>query len=267
MTSDIKVKKRNGRLEQINLDKINRCVERACEGLIDVNVSEVVLDASLQLYNKITTSEIDTALIMSARSKIEKEPNYSYVATNLLLSSLYKEAFGKSVTGDFLDEYKSSFIKNIKILVKEDRLNKAILDYDMELLSENLVIERDKNFKYLGIQTLYDRYFIHKEGRRMETPQAFYMRVAMGLCLNEEDKEEKAVEMYNMMSEFRYSPSTPTLFNSGTCHSQLSSCYLSTVDDSIDGIFGTIHGQARLSKYAGGLGVDCSFHRILYQRN
>jgi ribonucleoside-diphosphate reductase alpha chain len=258
MTSDIKVKKRNGRLEQINLDKINRCVERACEGLIDVNVSEVVLDASLQLYNKITTSEIDTALIMSARSKIEKEPNYSYVATNLLLSSLYKEAFGKSVTGDFLDEYKSSFIKNIKILVKEDRLNKAILDYDMELLSENLVIERDKNFKYLGIQTLYDRYFIHKEGRRMETPQAFYMRVAMGLCLNEEDKEEKAVEMYNMMSEFRYSPSTPTLFNSGTCHSQLSSCYLSTVDDSIDGIFGTIHGQARLSKYAGGLGVDWS---------
>ena len=258
MTSNIKVKKRNGRLEEVNLDKINKCVERACENLDDVNASEVVLDASLQLYNKITTSEIDTALIMSARSKIEQEPNYNYVATNLLLASLYKEVFGKSVNGDFADEYKSCFIKNIKTLVKEDRLSEDILDYDLELLSENLVIERDKNFKYLGIQTLYDRYFIHKEGRRMETPQAFYMRVAMGLCLNEENKEERAIEIYNMMSEFRYSPSTPTLFNSGTCHSQLSSCYLSTVDDSIDGIFGTIHGQARLSKYAGGLGVDWS---------
>ena len=258
MTSNIKVKKRNGRLEEVNLDKINKCVERACENLDDVNASEVVLDASLQLYNKISTSEIDTALIMSARSKIEQEPNYNYVATNLLLASLYKEVFGKSVNGDFADEYKSCFIKNIKTLVKEDRLSEDILSYDLELLSENLVLERDKNFKYLGIQTLYDRYFIHKEGRRMETPQAFYMRVAMGLCLNEENKEERAIEIYNMMSEFRYSPSTPTLFNSGTCHSQLSSCYLSTVDDSIDGIFGTIHGQARLSKYAGGLGVDWS---------
>ena len=191
MTSDIKVKKRNGRLEQINLDKINNCVERACEGLSDVNASEVVLDASLQLYNKITTSEIDTALIMSARSKIEQEPNYTYVATNLLLSSLYKEVFGKSVNGDFEEEYRSSFIKNIKTLVKEDRLSEEILSYDLDLLSKNLILDRDKNFKYLGIQTLYDRYFIHKEGRRMETPQAFYMRVAMGLCLNEENKEEK----------------------------------------------------------------------------
>ena len=253
---DIKVKKRNSRLEEINLDKINKCVERACEGLTEVSASEVVLDASLQLYNKITTSEIDKALIMSARSKIEKEPNYSYVAARMLLNNLYKEVFGRSVNGDFAKEYKNCFIKNIKALTKEDRLSEPMLDYDLELLSDNLSIDRDKNFKYLGIQTLYDRYFIHREGRRMETPQAFYMRVAMGLCLNEEDKEEKAIEIYNMMSEFRYSPSTPTLFNSGTCHSQLSSCYLSTVDDSIDGIFGTIHNQARLSKYAGGLGVD-----------
>ena len=253
---DIKVKKRNGRLEEINLDKINKCVERACEGLTEVSASEVVLDASLQLYTKITTSEIDKALIMSARSKIEKEPNYSYLAARMLLNNLYKEVFGKSVKGDFEEEYKNCFIKNIKALVKEDRLSELMLGYDLKLLSDNLSIDRDKNFKYLGIQTLYDRYFIHKEGRRMETPQAFYMRVAMGLCLQEDDKEKKAVEIYNMMSEFRYSPSTPTLFNSGTCHSQLSSCYLSTVEDSIDGIFGTIHNQARLSKYAGGLGVD-----------
>ena len=258
MTSSIKVKKRNGKLEEINLDKINKCVERACDNLTDVSVSEVVLDASLQLYDKITTSEIDKALIMSARSKIEQEPNYNYVASNLLLTNLYKEVFGKSVNGDFDQEYRACFKRNINALVKENRLSESLLDYNLELLSSKLVPERDRKFKYLGIQTLYDRYFIHKEGRRMETPQAFYMRVAMGLCLREENKEEKAVEIYNMMSDFRYSPSTPTLFNSGTCHSQLSSCYLSTVDDSIDGIFGTIHGQARLSKYAGGLGVDWS---------
>jgi len=253
-----KVKKRNGRLEDINLDKINKCVERASEGLDSVSPSEVVLDASLQIYNKIPTAEIDKALIMSARSKIEKEPNYNYVAARILLNNLYKEVFGKSVDCQLEKEYRSCFIKNIKTLVKEDRLSQEMLGYDLEMLSESLDIERDKNFKYLGIQTLYDRYFIHKEGRRMETPQAFYMRVAMGLCLQEENKEEKAIQIYNMMSEFRYSPSTPTLFNSGTCHSQLSSCYLSTVHDSIDGIFGTIHGQARLSKYAGGLGVDWS---------
>ena len=255
--TDIKVKKRNGRLEEINLDKINKCVERACQGLMEVSASEVVLDASLQLYNKITTAEIDKALIMSARSKIEKEPNYSYVAARMLLNNLYKEAFGQPVASVIAHELcKTNFVKNIKVLVKQGLLDERMLEYDLELLSENIDIERDKSFKYLGIQTLYDRYFIHIEGRRMETPQAFYMRVAMGLSLQEDNKEEKAIEFYNMMSTFRYSPSTPTLFNSGTRHSQLSSCYLSTVHDSIDGIFGTIHNQARLSKYAGGLGVD-----------
>ena len=255
--TDIKVKKRNGRLEEINLDKINKCVERACQDLSEVSASEVVLDASLQLYNKITTAEIDTALIMSARSKIEKEPNYSYVAARMLLNNLYKEAFGQTVDSNLVHELcKTSFVKNVRTLVKEGLLDERMLDYDLELLSESLDVERDKNFKYLGIQTLYDRYFIHIDGRRMETPQAFYMRVAMGLSLQEENKEEKAIEFYNMMSTFRYSPSTPTLFNSGTRHSQLSSCYLSTVHDSIDGIFGAIHNQARLSKYAGGLGVD-----------
>ena len=251
------VKKRNGRLEELNLDKINECAERACEGLEDVSVSEIVLDASLQLYDKITTKEIDKALILSSRSKIEKEPNYSYVAARLLLNNLYKEVFGEGVDSEvFEQQYKKSFVQNIKRLIKAERLNEDLLSYDLDLLSSHIATERDSLFKYLGIQTLYDRYFIHIDQRRMETPQGFYMRVAMGLCLKEENKEEKAIEIYNMMSEFRYSPSTPTLFNSGTQRSQLSSCYLSTVDDSIDGIFGTIHGQARLSKYAGGLGVD-----------
>jgi len=254
-----RVKKRNGRLEDLNLDKINKCAEIACRDLEDVSVSEVVLDASIQLYDKISTKEIDKALIMSARSKIEKEPNYGYVAARLLLHNLYKEVFGEAFdTEDFQVKYKKHFSSNIKRMVKEDRLSKKLLSYDLDFLAENIKPDRDKLFKYLGIQTLYDRYFVHLKGRRMESPQAFYMRVAMGLCLNEENKEEKALEIYDMMSEFRYSPSTPTLFNSGTNRSQLSSCYLSTVHDSIDGIFGTIHGQARLSKYAGGLGVDWS---------
>ena len=255
--TSIRVKKRNGRLQPINLDKINKCVERACNNLEEVSVSEVVLDASLQLYDKITTVEIDKALIMSARSKIEKEPNYSYVAARMLLNNLYKEVFGETVDSDTFEfQYRKSFITNIKKLVKEGRLNKEMLSYDLKVLSNSLNLNNDKNFKYLGIQTLYDRYFIHINDERMETPQSFWMRVAMGLCLHEENKEERAIEIYNMISEFRYCPSTPTLFNSGTCRSQLSSCYLSTVHDSIDGIFGTIHGQARLSKYAGGLGVD-----------
>ena len=257
-----KVKKRNGRLEELNLDKINLCAEMACEDLDNVSVSEIVLDASLQLYDKIPTKEIDKALIMSARSKIEKEPNYAYVSARLLLHNLYKEVFGEGfTTEDFEEKYKKHFIGNIKKLVKQERLNKDLLSYDLEALADALAPERDDLFKYLGIQTLYDRYFIHLKGRRMESPQSFYMRVAMGLCLNEENKEQKAIEIYNMMSEFRYSPSTPTLFNSGTKRSQLSSCYLSTVHDSIDGIFGTIHGQARLSKYAGGLGIDWSYIR------
>lgn len=257
-----KVKKRNGRLEELNLDKINLCAEMACEELENVSVSEIVLDASLQLYDKIPTKEIDKALIMSARSKIEKEPNYAYVSARLLLHNLYKEVFGEGfTTEDFEEKYKKHFIGNIKKLVRQQRLSKDLLSYDLEELADALAPERDDLFKYLGIQTLYDRYFIHLKGRRMESPQSFYMRVAMGLCLNEENKEQKVIEIYNMMSEFRYSPSTPTLFNSGTKRSQLSSCYLSTVHDSIDGIFGTIHGQARLSKYAGGLGIDWSYIR------
>ena len=257
MNKGNQVKKRNGRLEPINLDKINKCSERACCGIENVSYSEVVLDASIQLYDKISTREIDKALIMSARSKIEKEPNYTYVAARMLLNNLYKEVFGETVDSDTCElQYKKSFIQNIKKLVKAGRLSGKLLSYDLKFLSEHISIERDSLFKYLGIQTLYDRYFIHIDQRRMEAPQAFWMRVAMGLCLNEKNKEEAVIELYDKLSNFKYCPSTPTLFNSGTKRSQLSSCYLSTVDDSIDGIFGTIHGQARLSKYAGGLGVD-----------
>ena len=254
---DIKVKKRNGRLEDFVVDKINASAQRACEGIEDVSASEIVLDAQLQLFDKITTKEIDQALILSAREKIEKEPNYSYAAAGLLLNNLYKEVFKESADSDaFKLQYRKSFIQNTKKLVKENRLDERLLDFDLSKLSEALKIRRDKNLKYLGVQILYDRYFTRLNGKVMEAPQSFYMRVSMGLALNEEDKNEKAIEFYNLISQQLYTSSTPTLFNSGTTHSQLSSCYLNTFDDSIDGIFDGAWQEARKSKYAGGLGFD-----------
>tara|TARA_B000000565_G_scaffold253676_1_gene230692 strand:+ start:2472 stop:4952 length:2481 start_codon:yes stop_codon:yes gene_type:complete len=258
----INVKKRNGRLQELDTNKINLCVERACEGLDEVSASEVILDAHVQLYDKITTKEIDSALIMSARQKIEKEPNYSYVASRLLLATIHKEVFGESRDKDAFDhQYRLSFIKNIKALVKADILSDKLLNFDLKKLSENLVLDRDFNFKYLGLQIIKDRYLHHIDGRRMETPQAFWMRVAMGLALEEDNPEERAIEFYNALSQFYLCCSTPTLFNSGSTHSQLSSCYLNTFDDSIDGIFEGLWQEARKSKYAGGLGFDVTNFR------
>ena len=254
---EIKVKKRNGRLQDFNVEKINAAAERACANIQDVSASEIVLDAQLQLYDKVKTSDIDTALILSAREKIEKEPNYSYAAAGLLLNTLYKEIFKEGVDSDVFElQYRKTFIVNIKKLVKEERLDERLLDFDLKLLSEKLDLNRDKLFKYLGIQILADRYFLKSSGKTMEAPQCFWMRVAMGLALNEENKEEKAVEFYNILSSFLYTTSTPTMFNSGTTHSQLSSCYLNTFDDSIDGIFDGAWQEARKSKFAGGLGFD-----------
>lgn len=254
---NIKIKKRNGRLEDFDVSKINANVLRACEGIKDVSASEIVLDAQLQLFDKITTVEIDKALILSAREKIEKEPDYSYVAASLVLNTLYKEVFREGVDSDRMEfQYRKSFIQNIQSLVKEGRLDGKMLSFDLKKLSESLDLERDKKFKYLGIQVLFDRYFLRAEGKIMEAPQSFWMRVAMGLSINEKDKDEWAIRFYNLISSLKYTPSTPTLFNSGTCHSQLSSCYLNTFDDSIDGIFDGAWQEARKSKYAGGLGLD-----------
>ena len=256
---NIKVKKRNGRLQDFRVEKINANVERACRDIQDVSVSEIVLDAQLQLFDKITTQEIDSALILSAREKIEKEPNYSFAAARLLLNTVYKEVFKEGVDSDvFKLQYRKSFIQGIKKLVKGEKLSKRMLEYDLNKLSEALRIRRDNSFKYLGIQILTDRYFIREEGKIMEAPQSFWMRVAMGLALNEENKEEWAIRFYDMFSQFLYTSSTPTLFNSGTIRSQLSSCYLNTFDDSIDGIFDGAWQEARKSKYAGGLGLDAT---------
>ena len=254
---DINVKKRNGRLEEFNVDKINASAERACDGIEDVSASEVVLDAQLQLFDKVKTSEIDQALILSAREKIEKEPNYSFVASRLLLNNLYKEVFKEGVDSDVLDlQYRKIFVLNIKKMAKSKRLDKRLLDFDLKKLSKALVLNRDNSIKYLGAQILCDRYFLKENDKIMEAPQCFWMRVSMGLAINEENKEERAIEFYNLFSQFLYTSSTPTLFNSGTSHSQLSSCYLNTFDDSIDGIFDGAWQEARKSKFAGGLGLD-----------
>lgn len=252
------VKKRDGSMAERDISKIRTCVKRACDYLEDVDVDLIVNEAAAQLYDGITTSEIDRATIMSARARIVFEPNYSFVAARLLLNSIYKEVFGEHVKHRWFDkQYKEVFLRNIKSMTDSKRLDfKIIKKFDLARLADALKPERDNAFKYLGIQTLYDRYFIHIDKRRMETPQAFWMRVAMGLCYQEDDPTQRAIEAYELFSTFRYCPGTPTLFNSCTLHPQMSSCYLSTVGDSIDGIFGTIHNQARLSKYAGGLGVD-----------
>tara|TARA_A100001015_G_scaffold321453_1_gene452282 strand:- start:697 stop:3126 length:2430 start_codon:yes stop_codon:yes gene_type:complete len=261
---DIKVKKRSGKLESFDVEKINKCAYRACLGIggNDVSASEIILDAQLQLYDKITTKEIDDALILSARAKIEKEPNYSKVAAALAANALYKEVFRESVDSDTFElQYRKSFVQGIKKLVKNEIANPELLNFDLKKLSEAIDPERDNKFKYLGLQILIDRYFIRVNNKIVESPQAFWMRVAMGLALNEDNREDRAIEFYNLFSNFLYTPSTPTLFNSGTTHSQLSSCYLNTFDDSIDGIFEGVWQEARKSKYAGGLGFDVTNFR------
>ena len=192
MSESIDVKKRNGRLQKLDINKSNLCTARACENLENVSASEVVLDAHVQLYDKITTKEIDKALILSARQKIEKEPNYNYVASKLLLFNIHKEVFGSSVDKEaFEHQYRLSFVKNIKLLAKEDILSEKLLDFDLKKLSKALRLGRDFQFKYLGLQTLYDRYLLRINDRRLEAPQSCWMRVAMGLALNEKNKEQK----------------------------------------------------------------------------
>ena len=181
---DIKVKKRNGRLEDFQVDKINASAQRACEKLPHVSASEIVLDAQLQLYDKITTNEIDKALVLSAREKMEKEPSYSYAAARLLLNCVYKEVFKEGVDSDAFElQYRKSFIQNIKKLVELDRLDSRLLDFDLKKLSENLRLSNDDLFKYLGAQILADRYLLREGDKIMEAPQSFWMRVSMKTIL------------------------------------------------------------------------------------
>lgn len=255
----IHIKKRNGRLELFNPEKINKVAERACLGLQNVSASELVIDAHLSLYDKVTTTELDTALILTARQKVVKDPNWSKVAARILLSCIYKEVFKERVDFDtFAEDYRGSFIKTVKNVVKEGRFDKRMLGFDLKKLAAALQPSRDDIFEYVGIQNVYDRYLYRMGDKVVETPQAFYMRVAMGICFEESDPTSKAIELYEVYSQHLASPSTPTLFNSGTINNQLSSCFLSMIDDSVDGIFDGLWQEARKSKHAGGLGFHVS---------
>jgi ribonucleoside-diphosphate reductase alpha chain len=245
------VKKRNGNTENFNVKKIRSLIDKICDGVEDVCAANITNEVIPQLYNGITTDEILKLLVLTTKAKIEEDPNYSYVAARFLLSKIYKEAGVQTQSS-----YKRMFVSNMQRLVTAGRLDERILLLDLDKLSQYLRPERDLKFKYLGLQTLYDRYFIHIKKQRLETPQAFWMRVAIGVSLREDKPEDWAIKFYDVMSQFLYCPGSPTLFHSGTPAPQLSSCFLTTIDDSIDGIFGTMHDQARLSKYAGGLGID-----------
>lgn len=255
----MKVLKRNGKQEKFNSEKIDKCAERACVGLKSTDWEIVVMNATLKLYDGVTTKEIDQALIKSASSLIEEEPNYSNVAARILLNTIYKEVFDESADSDVMElQYRKSFITNIKKGVKNGIYNKELLGFDLKVLSDKIDIERDELFEYIGLQSLKDRYLFKLEGKIIETPQACWMRIAMGLALGEkkEDRTEKAIQFYTAMSKFLYIPSTPTLFYSGSTRSQLSSCFLNTFEDSVFGIFDGLHQEAQKSKFAGGLGMD-----------
>tara|TARA_R110002110_G_scaffold170694_3_gene372838 strand:+ start:248 stop:2689 length:2442 start_codon:yes stop_codon:yes gene_type:complete len=263
------VTKRSGENEEFNEDKIKACVERACVDLQSTDPQQVVYNARINLYDGVNTSEIDTSLIKSARFLIEREPEYRYVAARLLLATVYKEVFGEGADADAFElQYRKTFIVNLKDLIKHGIINKEMARFDLKSLSQAIEIDRDKKFAYLGLQTVYDRYLLHIDDRRMESPQAFWMRVAMGLALNEDkkDRDTRAIEFYNILSNFDFMCSTPTLFNSGGTFNQLSSCFLSTFDDSINGIFDGLQQEALKNKYAGGLGMDFTNFRATNSR-
>lgn len=251
------VRKRNDKIETFDVNKINVFLERCCKGLSNVSASEIAIDAQITFRNKIPTSEIDQSLELTSRSKIWKHPNYGIVASRILASCLYKEVIGESVDCDTFDQdYRSKFVKNIKKGVKAGLIDPRMLDYDLKEIAAYLVPERDEDIDYVGMKNLSDRYFLRsRDGKLMETPQAFYMRIAMGLCFND---LSMVFSFYDTYSKHLASPSSPTLFNSGTTHPQLSSCYLSSIEDSVDGIFDGLWQEARKSKYAGGLGFHMS---------
>ena len=262
----------DGKLVPLNIKQLNDMVAEACLNLGDeVDVNLVVEQAVRDLYDGIPFSEVYKALILSARSLIETEPAYNYVTARLQLdlvrAEVLKENTSERVSHAEMDaHYVEYFPRYIKIGIAADLLDPRLAQFDLDKLAKALVKERDFQFGYLGIQTLYDRYFLHIEERRIELPQIFFMRVAMGLTINEIDREARAIEFYNVLSTFDFMSSTPTLFNAGTLHSQLSSCYLTTVSDDLDGIYQGIKENALLQKYAGGLGNDWTPVRSLGAR-
>ena len=254
-----------GRRVPLEPARIRALVDSACVGLTDhVSAEAIVAETVKNLYDGVPFDEVVKSAILAARALIEKDPAYSYVSARLLLHAVRREVLGEEVSQEAMaGRYAEYFPGFIRYGIGAELLDERLAQFDLARLGAALRPERDLQFNYLGLQTLYDRYFLHHEGRRFELPQAFFMRVAMGLALNEIDREARAIEFYEVLSRFDFMSSTPTLFNSGTRHAQLSSCYLTTVSDDLEGIYEAIKENALLAKYAGGLGNDWTPVRAL----
>jgi len=255
----------NGQRVALDLQRMQQIIAAACQGLgQDVKPEPIVAETMRNLYDGVPIEEVYKAAILAARTLIEKDPDYTYATARLLMHTIAKEVFGAEVTqAEMGQHYQECFPALIKKGVDNDLLDPRMGQFDLPRLAAALKAERDLQFDYLGLQTLYDRYFLHVRKTRIELPQSFFMRVAMGLSLNEIDREARAIEFYEVLSSFDFMSSTPTLFNSGTLRSQLSSCYLTTVPDDLDGIYESIKENALLSKFAGGLGNDWTRVRAL----
>jgi ribonucleoside-diphosphate reductase alpha chain len=254
-----------GETRPLDLGRLQSLIEASCAGLGSAVEPAAIVDHTLRdLYDGVPGEEVRKSLILSARGLIEKDPAYGFVTARLLLHSIRHEVLEEDVThAEMVTRYPDYFGQFIAAGVRAELLDPRLAQYDLTRLGQALSPDRDLQFNYLGLQTLYDRYFLHVDGRRIELPQAFFMRVAMGLAINEIDREARAIEFYTVLSSFDFMSSTPTLFNSGTLHSQLSSCYLTTVSDDLDGIYQAIKENAMLQKFAGGLGNDWTPVRAL----
>ena len=255
----------NGQRRPLDLAALEQLLASACEGLAPAADPAAIRDSTLRdLYDGVPIEELRKSSILAARALIEKDPAYGYATARLLLHTLRIEVMGEEVPqARMAARYASAFSQGIARGIAAELLDPALAAFDLNRLGTALDADRDLQFGYLGLQTLYDRYFLHERGQRIELPQAFFMRVAMGLALNEADREARAIEFYDALSSFDFMSSTPTLFNAGTLRSQLSSCYLSTVADDLTGIYDAIKENALLAKYAGGLGNDWTPVRAL----
>ena len=266
---EITVTFEDGHQGPLDTERLRTIINEACEGLSDVSADTIYDETLKNLYPGVKMEDVRTSLVMTARTLVEKDPNYSYVTARLLMDTLRSEALGflgitdAATQSEMHYRYASTLRPYIEKGVELGLLSDHLLEFDLNVLGEALQADRDQQFTYLGLQTLYDRYFIHSEGVRFELPQVFFMRVAMGLASNEENREERAIEFYNLISSFDYMVSTPQLFNSGTLRPQLSSCFLTTVPDDLHGIYSAIRDNAMLSKWAGGLGNDWTPVRAL----
>ncbi|RMS56000.1 Ribonucleoside-diphosphate reductase [Pseudomonas syringae pv. aceris] len=265
----IRITRADGSFAPLDMGRLNTIVTEACEGLAEVDADLIQTETLKNLYDGVALKDVNTALVMTARTLVEREPNYSFVTARLLMDTLRAEGLGflgvadSATHHEMADLYAKALPAYVATGIKFELLNPVLAEFDLEKLGKAINHERDQQFTYLGLQTLYDRYFIHKDGVRFELPQIFFMRVAMGLAIEEKAREDRAIEFYNLLSSFDYMSSTPTLFNAGTLRPQLSSCYLTTVPDDLSGIYHAIHDNAMLSKFAGGLGNDWTPVRAL----